>query len=337
MARNAEMIRQWRVLREIEASHGVTIRQLAELTGVTTRTIRRDLDALQEAGFALYDQTVDGRKQWRLDTRPFRHLDEASFTLGELSALYFSRTLVECLAGTPFQEDLSHAFTKLESALGTRMRAFLDRLPTALQAKPGPTSARVETHQRKTIGRLLDAILQQQRVSMRYHSFSSGREKMYRVDPYRLVYAEGSLYLFAYVPTYEQIRTFAVDRIRRLSPLEETFEVVAEIDEGVLTHSLGIHQGTPERVEIEFSPEASPYVEERIWHPSQSVDRRDDGSVVVSLDVYTDEALRRWILSFGSNARVLAPVHLTALIKKTLEHAHARYQNPGAGRKTSAR
>ena len=73
MPRNAEMIRQWRVLREIEASHGVTIPHLATLTGVTTRTIRRDLDALQEAGFALYDQTVDGRKRWYLNRHPFKN------------------------------------------------------------------------------------------------------------------------------------------------------------------------------------------------------------------------------------------------------------------------
>ena len=63
MARNSEVIRQWRILREIEVAHGITIRQMAELAGVTTRTIRRDLDALQEAGFALYDEMYDGQKR----------------------------------------------------------------------------------------------------------------------------------------------------------------------------------------------------------------------------------------------------------------------------------
>ena len=74
MARNSEVIRQWRILREVEAAHGITIRQMAELTGVTTRTIRRDLDALQEAGFALYDELYDGQKRWKLDTRPFKRV-----------------------------------------------------------------------------------------------------------------------------------------------------------------------------------------------------------------------------------------------------------------------
>ncbi|MEE8129933.1 MAG: WYL domain-containing protein [Vicinamibacterales bacterium] len=330
MARNAEMIRQWRVLREIEASHGVTIPHLAGLTGVTTRTIRRDLDALQEAGFALYDQTVDGRKHWHLDRHPFKKLDEVGFTLGELSALYFSRTLMECLSGTPFQDDLTQAFAKLNGVLGSRMRAFLDRLPQAIQAKPGPTPRRVEAQQRKTVGRLLDAVLHQQRVSMRYHSMASRREKNYRVDPYRLVYAQGGLYLFAYVPVYQQVRTFAVDRIRRLSPLEETFEVVENLGETVFAHSLGMHEGAPERVEVTFSPEVAPYVTERVWHQSQSVETADDGSVLLRFDVCTDAALVSWILSFGAAARVQGPTHLAHSIATELERAYQRYQSPAS-------
>src|SRR5919106_5976831 len=138
MPRNAEVIRQWSILRDLEASRRVTIDALASHTGVTTRTIRRDLDALQEAGFPLFDETHDGKKYWTLEQKAFRRLDETGFTLAELSALYFSRTLVECLAGTPFQQDVSSAFDKLATALTPGMRQFLDRMPLAIQAKPEP-------------------------------------------------------------------------------------------------------------------------------------------------------------------------------------------------------
>ena len=325
MARNGEIIRQWRLLREIEASSGVTIRHMAEISGVTTRTIRRDLDALQDAGFALYDESYDGQKRWKLRTRPFKGLDNTGFTLGELSALYFSRTVVECLADTPFQDDLAHAFTKLEGALGPRMRAFLDRLPTAIEAKPAPTARRFVARQRQTIGRLLDAILHQQRLSMQYHSFSSGREKNYRIDPYRLVYAQGGLYLFAYVPAYEQMRTFAVDRIRRITALDQVFEVVEDLGESVFPNSLGIYEGPPERVEVTFTSHAAPYIQERVWHPSQTMKLQENGSVVLVLNVCTDAALRSWILSFGPAAHVSSPAHLAATIADALSAARAHY------------
>ncbi len=72
MPRNAEVIRQWNILREIERSRAssVTIDALhAALCDVTTRTIRRDLQALEEAGFPLYDDRShdDGRTRWTIN------------------------------------------------------------------------------------------------------------------------------------------------------------------------------------------------------------------------------------------------------------------------------
>src|SRR3954465_8993152 len=109
MPRNAEVIRQWSVLREIERSRGagVTIDELASQCGVTTRTIRRDLQALEEAGFPLYDDKPrdDGKTPWILNAPAFKGLS-TGLTLSELCALYFSRSLAESLAGTPFKSDV---------------------------------------------------------------------------------------------------------------------------------------------------------------------------------------------------------------------------------------
>jgi HTH domain len=46
MGRNTELARQWKVLQRIAAARGNTIPRLAEDLEVSTRTIRRDLDAL---------------------------------------------------------------------------------------------------------------------------------------------------------------------------------------------------------------------------------------------------------------------------------------------------
>ena len=84
MPRNAEVIRQWTILREIERARavGVTIDDLAALCGVTTRTIRRDLQALEEAGFPVYDDRSrdDGRTRWLINGQAFKGLS-AGLTL----------------------------------------------------------------------------------------------------------------------------------------------------------------------------------------------------------------------------------------------------------------
>src|SRR5688572_18062616 len=338
MPRNAEVIRQWTILKAMEASRRATIDDLARQTGVTTRTIRRDLDALQEAGFPLFDEVHDGKKYWTLEQRAFRRLDDTGFTIAELSALYFSRTLLECLAFTPFQADVRSAFDKLAAALTPGMRQFLDRLPLAIQAKaePGaraadraaavqPQGPKAVAARSARVAQLLDAILHHRRVTMRYHSFSINRQKDYVLEPYRLVFAQGGLYLVAFVPEYRELRTFSVDRVLAVSPSEERFDPM-DLQEDAFAHSLGVNQGTPpHRIEIAFDARIARYVKERVWHQSQQVQDRPDGGVVLTLHVSNDWALRSWILGFGQLARVTAPAELAAQIVEEIDRARSLY------------
>ena len=140
------------------------------------------------------------------------------------------------------------------------------------------------------------------------------------------MYADGGLYLIALVPEYAGLRTFAIERIESLSLLEETFEPQEALADEVFQHSLGINQGKPERVEIEFSPPVARYIAERLWHPSQALDERPDGSVRLTLDVSDDWALRRWILGFGPAAHVLSPAALAREICEEIERTMRRYR-----------
>jgi predicted DNA-binding transcriptional regulator YafY len=323
--RNQEVIRQWKVLHALESSrHGASIDGLADELAVTTRTIRRDLAALQEAGFPLYDERDDdGRVRWRIDGAVLKGL-EAGFTLAELCALYLSRNLLEAVAGTPFQRDLTNAFARLEKMLSPRMRQFLDRLPSVLVAKPGPRAAGSESSP-DTVGRLLEGTLHFRVATMRYHSVSSARVKDYLIHPYRLVFAQGGLYLLAYVPEYKDIRTFAVDRIKAVSLEKQSFTPKERIGTEVFANSLGVNTGEPERVEIEFEPRVAPFVRARVWHPSQQVRDGNNGRIVLSLDVCHDWALRNWILGWGPFARVVSPAALAGEIQADLNAAAARY------------
>jgi predicted DNA-binding transcriptional regulator YafY len=158
-----------------------------------------------------------------------------------------------------------------------------------------------------------------------YFSRSSERTKAYLLHPYRLAYAQGGLYLLAYVPEYGEVRTFAIERIEELSLLEERFIPVEELPDAAFPHSMGVHSGQPEPVAIEFQPAVADYIKAREWHPSQVLQEQPDGGVVVTLIVCLDQALRSWILSFGPFAKVTTPVELSRDIATQLEEAHARY------------
>jgi predicted DNA-binding transcriptional regulator YafY len=328
--RNQEVIRQWKLLHALESSrHGASIDALSKELEVTTRTIRRDLAALQEAGFALYDERDDdGHVSWRLDGQVLKGID-TGFTLSELCALYLSRNILEAVTGTPFQRDLTNAFERLAKLLSPRMRQFLDRLPSVLVAKPGPRS-RGGASSPDIVARLLDATLHFRVTTMRYHSVSSGRLKDYLVHPYRLALAQGGMYLLAYVPEYKAVRTVAVDRIVTASLEKQTFTPTQAVGDDVFANSLGVNTGPAERVEIEFDARVAPYIKARVWHPSQEIEDAGDGGVSVRLNVCHDWGLRSWILSWGPFARVVSPPRLAKEIHSNLEAAGTRYVAPSS-------
>jgi predicted DNA-binding transcriptional regulator YafY len=164
-------------------------------------------------------------------------------------------------------------------------------------------------------------------ASMRYHSVSSARVKDYLIHPYRLAFAQGGHYLIAYVPAYEGVRTFAVDRIKSVSLEKQTFTPPREMPDDIFANSLGVNTGPAERAEIAFDARIAPYVRARVWHASQEVRDADDGSLVLTMYVCHDWALRSWILGWGPFARVIAPDTLAAEVRQDLDAARTLYSS----------
>jgi len=325
--RNAEVIRQWQILREVESRRtGVTIHELANKVQVSTRTIRRDLQALQEAGFAVYDEGEENEtKRWRLDASPFRAVQEG-LSVGDVAALYLSRTVVEGLSGWPLAEELRAAFAKIDQSLNPRMREFLSTLPEVISAKTGPRAdSRSAAGLVGVTRRLFEAARDRRIIEMRYFSAASNRSKSYTVQPYRLALAQGGLYLIAWVPAYDEFRTFASERIERLSVTEDTFKKTRDLPADLFQSSMGVFWGEPERIEILFAPRVAMVVRGRVWHESQVLEDQADGSVKMTLDVCNDSALRSWVLGFGSAVRVLQPPALVAAVADECRRAGAQY------------
>jgi hypothetical protein len=109
-----QLYRQWGVVRTIEASpDGLTAARIAQREETGIRTIYRDLEALQAAGFPLYTEKVERATRWAfIDT--FKFKIPPPFTLTELMSLNFYKDLVPVLKGYPFYNSLDsiRAFRK---------------------------------------------------------------------------------------------------------------------------------------------------------------------------------------------------------------------------------
>ena len=74
-----------------------------------SRTVYRDLSALQDAGFPLYTEKVDGSNRWAV-LEGAKHRIPVPLSLTELTALYFGRGMVPALKGTVFHDAFGNPF-----------------------------------------------------------------------------------------------------------------------------------------------------------------------------------------------------------------------------------
>ena len=117
MARGDQLARQWKIIQTLISSKmGKSAADLAEDLECHPRTVYRDLEALQIAGFPIYTERVDGKNLWSLlDT--VKHQIPIPFSLPELMALYFSSDMMKVFQGTVFYDSLESLFQKVKTTL----------------------------------------------------------------------------------------------------------------------------------------------------------------------------------------------------------------------------
>jgi predicted DNA-binding transcriptional regulator YafY len=163
---------------------------------------------------------------------------------------------------------------------------------------------------------------------MRYRTGRTGSVATRDLDPYRVWYRSGGLYVVGFDHRSREIRTFAVDRIGRLQLTERGFAVPESFDfDAYQASSFGVISEPATKVRIRFDRRWATYVKEHTWHPSQSLTPRRGGCVELSMEVGGGAELRSWILSFGSGAEVLEPASLRVELERDLEATLTRYRS----------
>ena len=132
MSRGDQLGRQWQIIQTLLSSkRGRSALELSEELECNLRTIYRDLEALQIAGFPICNEREDGKNLWSLlDT--VKQSIPIPFTLTELMALYFSRDLVKTLQDTVFYDSLESLFKKIKTTLPPDSEEFLKNVQNTL-------------------------------------------------------------------------------------------------------------------------------------------------------------------------------------------------------------
>jgi predicted DNA-binding transcriptional regulator YafY len=336
MARGDQLARQWKIIQALIASRqGRAVPELAGMVECHTRTVYRDLEALQAAGFPVTTERDGHRMVWSL-LDPARHAVPIPFSLSELMALYFGRRLVAPLKGTVFHDALESLFAKIRATLPGEVGRHLEQLDAALATAPAPRKDHGRSS--RAIEAVNEAIGSRRCLDMVYRSMREGRDTRRRVAPYRLLYFDGTFYLVGRCGLRQDIRVFALDRVRAIAVSDEAFEPPERTAlEEFFAASFGIFHGPPVRVRVRFAPAVAGYVREKVWHASQTIALRADGSVIFEAEVAGTEEIRQWILRWGAGAEVLAPADLREEMRREAQAMLAAYGPAGAAKRSGAK
>jgi len=108
----------------------------------------------------------------------------------------------------------------------------------------------------------------------------------------------------------------------------ERFAVPTDFDaDEFMKASFDVFQGQPTHVKVLFTPNAAGYVREKVWHSSQKICERADGSVILEVDVAGIKEIKHWILRWGSQAQVLEPDSLREEIRSEAAEILGVYAN----------
>jgi proteasome accessory factor B len=322
--RGDQLSRQWKLIQRLARNRfGIGLDDLADELECTRRTVYRDLDALMLAGFPVTSERRDGRVFYQfLDT--FK-LGDVPFTPDEILSLAFGEDLLRALEGTVFHDSIRSALDKIRASLAPEVGAFLARLGESFRVLPGPHQDYAAM--RDAIRVLNEAVLERRTVRMRYRTGRTGTEKARELDPYRVWYRAGALYVVGHDHLSGEVRTFAVGRIRQIEAGSRRFQVPASFDfDAYVGSAFGVITEPPVAVRIRFDRRWADWVAERTWHPTQRLARRRGGALELSMEVGGAAEVRSWVLSFGSGAEVLEPASLRDDVRRELAKAAARYR-----------
>src|SRR5690606_33920105 len=115
----------------------------------------------------------------------------------------------------------------------------------------------------------------------------SGQLRERVIAPYALEPTPSGIYVIGHDDWAKDIRTFKLDRLESATLLERKFTVPEAFDlESHLASGWRIMAGSEiAEVVLRFTPEVTPHIHERQWHPTQKLEKMEDGGCVLRVQV----------------------------------------------------
>ena len=297
--------------------------------GVSKRTVQNDLQLLQLEPYNVeFDEQLRKSHYYRYADTAFNLAVVADLTRREKSALLQTVELLR-----PFCSDADNA-----NPLMQWMFMVLQRLESGKPIAENSPSVSFENNGALAgmgnFNVLLESIINHQPLTLRYRSFRKSKASDINVHPYHLKQYNSRWYLIAQPDDFDNLATYALDRILDVSLWNKTFRP-SDVDfDAYFADTIGttvIPQAKSERIVLRIASWRYPYVETKPFSEKQRVVHRDDESVTIAFPMKVNPELVSEILSFGHHVEVLQPQSLRNEVASQIANLNKKYfpaQNP---------
>lgn len=282
--------------------------ELASRLGVTSRTVRNDIERLRILGYQVSSSTgISGGYRLGAGMRmPPLLLDD-----DEAVAVALGLRAAAAGSVTGIEEVSVRALAKLEQTLPARLRERIDALrsTTVSAAGGGPTADAA------TLATIAGASHRHERLRFEYRGHD-GSVSTRTVEPHRLVYTGRRWYLLAWDTARDDWRTFRADRITPLPPTGPRFAPRQLLDEEVAARVVrgagSLAWKHPARIRLHAPAEA---VVERVTAAGGLVAPIDEGSCLLETGGDSLHDLAGYLGRLDFPFTVLDPPELRALLR----------------------
>jgi proteasome accessory factor B len=314
--------RMIRIHQSIAAGDYPNATQLAQEFEVSTKSIYRDIEFMRDRmGLPIeFDRVRNGYYY----TENVENFPAIQMTEGEFFALLVAEKALQQYRGTNFEKPLMSAFKKMASALPDTISLHVTDWEKAISFR----LKQVPIIDLEIFEAVASAVANKKQIEIQYKKPGAVAPETRIINPYHLTNINGEWFLFAFDLNRNDIRTFAPARILSVKETGIIFERNRKFSpEKILRDSFGIHSGSENYyIRVRFDRKVADYIRERKWHESQELTDLPDGSVELKLRLSSLVEIQRWLLSWGSNVKVLEPAELAQNIKTEAEKIARLYK-----------
>lgn len=315
--RTARLVKVEHLLYQNES--GLTPAELARLCGVSSRTVYRDLQALQlEMGVPIWQEG----KRWGIAEGYF--LPPIHFTLAEALNVFLAARLMVSYAHR-YDPNIASTFVKLNSVVPSPLKDQIQRTISWMQQMP------MDKKHLSILGTVAESWVSQRQLKILYQALPRKQPIERVIEPYFIEPAAPghSSYVVAFCHYRKGIRTFKIDRIESAQIVLQGYDIPSDFDANdFFGSSWGVVvEGEVKTVKLKVvAPEIIRVMQETKWHPSQVLEKQKDGSMIMTLQVTDTYELLSWILGWGEKMEVLEPPELRQDVIRTAKAMLGAYK-----------